>query len=714
MAKLSAALLIARLVARALALGKPLQLSTARRLDNLATSGAPVARPVEITWNRHAVPSIRAESERDLAVGLGLVHAHLRLAQMELMRRLASGTAAEVLGPAAIPLDHALRLMCIGLAVPEMERTLPPATRTWAEGFVDGVNHQLRSQSVDELDPRSRLVDRVNDPARPYPLRLLDLEPRPWTLHDLLLISRLAAADVSWIVFSRLLRAYAARSPAEWNRIWPELQDGDITPSADTPEAAAILPWRGSNAAAVAASEAARGAGLIASDPHLPILLPPVWLIAALHAPGLDAVGLMIPGLPVLALGRNRHLAWGGTSLHAASSELIDVSAEPMTERDELIPVRARPPHRLRIRETRFGPVVSDGPLLRSARPLALRWVGHRPSDEMTAMLGVMRARSLEEFRTALAPFAVPGQTMVAVEAGPGGRAGRVIATHLPRRPPGPAAALVSSPAAVWNLDDLLPATTLPFALTSIVVSANERPDETPVPVGFFFSPTDRADRMRHLLRAAAPVSAADMRALQLDDVGDGALRLRAQLLPRLPPGRARDTIADWDGSYSESSAGALAFEVLVAGLARRTLPPADLQLLSALWTGRALLARRLDPSPAAIRAAVRDADRALRRWKTWGAVHRMSVRDPLARLPVVGRWFATPEFPASGGNETVNKTGHGPVIVEAGPPPRHLWRLRPPRLRPRRPRRQLVRAARRPGRLARLGQRVRPDRPLA
>ena len=131
-------------------------------------------------------------------------------------------------------------------------------------------------------------------------------------------------------------------------------------------------------------------------------------MIAGLHAPGLDAVGFMIPGLPVIALGRNRAIAWGGTNLHAASSDLVEVSAEPMTERQEVVRVRGRPPVTLTLRETRFGPVVSDGLLFKSRRPMALRWVGHRASDEMSAMLGVMHARSMGRSfapRSAASPF---------------------------------------------------------------------------------------------------------------------------------------------------------------------------------------------------------------------------------------------------------------------------------------------------------------------
>src|SRR3954447_9699632 len=97
----------------------------AERLAALPVAAAPVASPVEIRWNEHLVPFVEATSDRDLAVALGLVHAHLRLAQMELLRRIAQGRLAEVLGASALPFDRALRAIDICRAVPEIVERMP-------------------------------------------------------------------------------------------------------------------------------------------------------------------------------------------------------------------------------------------------------------------------------------------------------------------------------------------------------------------------------------------------------------------------------------------------------------------------------------------------------------------------------------------------------------------------------------------------------------
>jgi hypothetical protein len=68
-----------------------------------------------------------------------------------------------------------------------------------------------------------------------------------------------------------------------------------------------------------------------------------------------------------------------------------------------------------------------DAPVLphRDGERLALRWIGHRPSDEMTAMLAVNRARDWDEFRHALADFARSSQNFPMPRVGRG---------HLPPR----------------------------------------------------------------------------------------------------------------------------------------------------------------------------------------------------------------------------------------------------------------------------------------
>src|SRR5450756_617147 len=57
-----------------------------------------LSAPVSVRYDERGVPHIRAQNEIDMYRALGYVHAQDRLFQMEMMRRLAQGELAEILG----------------------------------------------------------------------------------------------------------------------------------------------------------------------------------------------------------------------------------------------------------------------------------------------------------------------------------------------------------------------------------------------------------------------------------------------------------------------------------------------------------------------------------------------------------------------------------------------------------------------------------------
>jgi len=177
--------------------------SLEERLAMLPLKGAPLSSPVAIWWDDHQVPFIEADSDEDLATALGVVHAHLRLGQMELMRRLAQGRVGEMVGRLGLGLDRLVRTFDIGRAVPDIVATMPLETRNWLEAFARGINHCLD-----------------HAPERPREFALLGAQREPWSLADIVLIGRLIAADVNWIVWLRLFRF---RADHHWPHLWTRL-----------------------------------------------------------------------------------------------------------------------------------------------------------------------------------------------------------------------------------------------------------------------------------------------------------------------------------------------------------------------------------------------------------------------------------------------------------------------------------------------------------
>ena len=289
--------------------------SLSERLAAFPQKAVPVEGRVKVYWNCHQIPFIEAENDHDLAVTLGLVHAHLRLGQMEVLRRFAYGRISEMVGPAALDLDHTLRIFDLGRAVPEIERKLPEETQDWLSGFVTGINHCLLR----------------TDAALPHEFALFGLKREPWTIADILTLGRLFASDLMWLIWLRLLKARRFRG---WRQLWARLIEvdgaavaGDRNPLRATALQAALASGRtNSNCLAVSASRGADGSAWIASDPHLGLSLPCSWLIAGYRSPNHHAAGFMIPGMPFIAVGRNPWIAWGGSYLHAiaqASSSMF-------------------------------------------------------------------------------------------------------------------------------------------------------------------------------------------------------------------------------------------------------------------------------------------------------------------------------------------------------------------------------------------------------
>ncbi|HEY6579251.1 MAG TPA: penicillin acylase family protein, partial [Rhizomicrobium sp.] len=441
----------------------------------------------------------------------------------------------------------------------------------------------------------------------------------------------------------------------------------------------AVNNRNGSNAVAVGAKRSESGAPWLAGDPHLSLSLPGNWLLAGYRSPGHEAVGLMIPGLPLMAIGRNPSIAWGGTSLHGHMTELCDASTVGTggwKSREEVFKPRWSRSRRRKVRSCDLGPILSDSEYYNSSEtPLALRWVGHHASDEYTAMLAMSRARDWSQFRSALRGFAVPGLNMVYADAK--GNIGHALAAWVPNGTlPVPDDLVNRHASGSWC--DFLNATDLPARFnpeSGFIVSANGRPDGEVV-VGHLFSSRDRGDRIIGLLEAAPRVGFHELAAIQADIQVDAAQRL-ARMFARAarsrrgsPPNkRCADVLSlleTWDGHYSAGSRGAAAFELMLFAFARGFYSRDALMAYHASWALRDLIRADVE-SGDAVRVAD-TAGRALRwvsrrlRTRTWGDLHRLRLNHPLGAFPVVGRPYRYGDLPASGGSDTVMKTANGLV----------------------------------------------------
>ncbi|MCP5364954.1 MAG: penicillin acylase family protein [Hyphomicrobiales bacterium] len=659
------------------ALSQPLpkERSLQQRLSVIPRHDLPLRSPVFVRWDDHQIPFIEAQHDDDAAFALGLVHAHLRLGQMAIYRRIAQGRIAEMGGPLAADIDHGIRILDFGRAAARIEASLPKETRVWLERFVEGIN--IYQDRIDQL---------------PLEYSVLGLKREPWTVRDVLTFGRLAGTDVTWLVWFNFLQL---RQRPDWPEIWTRLTAGGSalpTERGHEDDAAALgdvlngLSRSGSNSLAIAGNRTSTGAALMANDPHLGINLPNTWLIAGLKSPSYNVVGLMVPGLPIFAIGRNPWIAWGGTNMRATASDLVDVShlpEEDVVSHKETIGIRWWPDREVEIRDTPWGPVLTDAPQLAELNlpPLALRWTGHDVSDEITALLGVARARNFDSFRSSLATFGVSGQNMLYADRD--GNIGMVMAVRVPDRSGPVPEDMVIEPAEAQDLWSRVRNTAeLPVSLNpeqGFLASANNRPTLPNASVGYFFSPDDRVTRMAEIIGPEGVIDITDLKTIHRDVYVASSVQLRDVLVSQIqkldilagstPEERIFvERIAAWDGHYRPESTGAVAFELFhhafTTNYYKSVFGDTDWAAFAGVGQLKAILVEdieAMEPQRLAnhLSEALTEAAPKLENFANWGEMHRLGLRHPLHFIPLMGDRFRFADHPIGGSSDALMKTAH-------------------------------------------------------
>lgn len=651
----------------------PHKRSFKQRLESFPATGLPLTTDAVLYWDDHLIPFIEAKTDEDCAFLMGMVHAHLRLGQMTLFLRAAQGRLAESAGPFALSIDWTLRIVNIGAAKDSIEQILPGATKSWLQHYARGINFYQ---------------EHMTDP--PEEFRLLGLRPEPWKVADVLLLGRLMSVDVNWMNWFQWIRL---RDKPYWKSLWKRITDagtgstssfGKENPLLNTFFSSGIRS--GSNAIAVSGSLSADSHSILINDTHLGLQLPNTWVIMGYQCPSYHVAGLMFPGIPIVLVGRNDAIAWGGTNMRSASSDLYSLTpeqAKKCTTRREKIRVRWWPDKKVAIRTSAFGPIISDSPLFTAARgqTLALRWVGFQASDEMTALLKVNQAHSWAEFHAAFETYGVSGQNFLYADTA--GHIGMVPAVKIPVRDSGVPDDFVfdaGDPSCQWN--GYLKATEIPSVFDpqqDFIASANNRPLICQPPLGYFFSANDRIDRMTDLMRSDTKIDLHHLRLIQQDVYAPSAVRVRDclldkinSILPAVPFTEKEfellDTLRLWNGCYTPQSRGALAFQLIMYYFIQRYYGQVydDAVVKMLLSSEHANTYVQLDLNSgdtslvsACLIRAVQKASKRSAHFTAWGDIHRLQLKHILGNIPLLGARYHFGDFPARGSYNTIQKTAH-------------------------------------------------------
>ncbi len=545
-----------------------------------------------IERDTNGIPNIVGASEHDVSFALGFAQAQDRLWQMEFNRRLAAGRLSEILGRPALATDQFLRTVGVHRTAQRIYEALDADSRALLDAYVAGVNAYMTTRRG-PLPPEFLLT---GAPA-----------PMPWTAADSVAWSLMMAWDLasySMRMELRRLRLSQQMTMTEINDFFPPLPDAAAPLTGDYVEIYRLLGLRNANTAAnsidpiatipvagfgeaeglgsnnwvLAGSRTASGKPLLANDPHLGLNAPSVWYFAALNAPGLNAVGATLPGLPGIVIGRNDRVAWGFTNTGADQQDLYLERINPadpaqyqtptgwanFETRTERFVVKGEEEIELRVRSTRHGPVISglesiDKSFSDPRYVLALHWSALEPSDRTIAALRAMNlARSAADFEHAVAEFQVVTQS--AVFADVDGTIGFVVTGRIPvRRPDNDFAGVAPAPGwdARYDWQGYLPFADVPRLINpaaGFIATANSRV----TPPGYLHHLTHdwfsafRQQRIEQLIEARPRHDLASMQSAQGDVLSLAALELLSRLtaaLPETAAGRdALERLKNWDG----------------------------------------------------------------------------------------------------------------------------------------------------------------------
>lgn len=575
---------------------------------------ANIDAPIQIMRDTRAIPHIFAANEEDAAFALGYVHAQDRLWQMDMQRRIGQGRLAELIGASALPIDRFMRTIgAYRLAEASFDR-LDPDMQASLSAYADGVNAYV-DQHSGAWPPEFYALWYAFEPWQPADTlvwgRLLDIQlSNNWG-------AELARAAMDEILPAGQVDMLIPPGPGETVTLADVLEMG--IPGGDMRRLLAAMPpplgpGGASNQWVVDGEHTETGAPMLANDPHLSLEAPSIWYLARIETPGLKLVGATIPGVPVLVLGHNGHVAWGFTTAYTDAQDLfleqIDPDdpgryltpdgSVPFDSREEIIQVRMGDDVSITIRETRHGPVISDIDEEAAAAAgegyvMALAATGFVEDDIIaTSMYGMNRAPDAASFITALEDWISPQQNVAFADSD--GTIGFVTVGHIPDR----GGRTGYRPVEGWTGDndwqgmiafDDMPQTLNPA--DGIIINANNASVGADYPyfLGFDNIGDDRAIRIEQMLDPVdrdGPLALGDNETFQADALSLPAQRLTPLLLDAVAQDAGAEEVAsllaEWDHRMDRDRPEPLIYSAWMRELTRGLFAPRLGELFEGYW----------------------------------------------------------------------------------------------------------------------------------
>lgn len=558
-----------------------------------------LAANTTIRRDRHGIPMIEAQTERDAIYALGFCQAQDRAAQLEVLLRVGRGTISEMVGKKTLQVDRISRRIGFFHAAQEQWANMSDANRALVQAYTDGINagytHGLK--------------------YRPHEFVLLRADPTPWEPADVLAYSKLQCWFMAsnWDCELARLRILLADGPEALKALDPAVdlprgpsplseaekgeQDYAVLSTLarledDIKALTEIIPLGGgSNNWVIAPKRSATGRPILCNDPHLAAQVPAPWYLVSIRTLEWSVAGAAFIGSPAIPCGHNGHAAWGVTAGLADNSDLFVEQLRheggvwqyrqgeqwlPCGVRKETIRPKRGEPITEEILSTPRGPIIN--PILNeTSEALSLRavWLDPLPLD---GWLSAMKAKSFSELREPFREW--PGFPMNIVYADVTGKTAWQFVGQMPVRKRGHG----MLPMAGWDerngwKKDLVPFEQMPFVEDpeeGVFATANNCPVQK---AGGPFLGADWLDSYRHQVIVE---ELAKREKWDLDGAASIQMCVRSipwrevrETLLKVPPSSRwikafLDQLGPWNGEISADSVAATIFELFLANMSTR------------------------------------------------------------------------------------------------------------------------------------------------
>ena len=552
---------------------------------NATIEMAGLGAEAEVYFDDFGVPHIYASNESDAYMALGYIHAQDRLFQLEMMRRVGTGTLAEMLGEDLLEVDKFFRTLGIpkhaNWSTESWEAEGQTPWKNATEAYIKGVNHFIQTGKL------------------PLEYTLLGHKPREFTINDVHGIVGYMSFTFAMAMKTDPLVTKMARSlHPDYLKVLSihTLPEHHLIPNnypkrnSDTNEILlqssihALLEklpvplLEGSNSWVIAPSRTASGEVLFLNDTHIGFAQPSVWYEAHIEYPGFSYYGNHLAGMPFGLVGHTRHHSIGLTMFENDDQDFFEEllnpnnpeetvygdSFKPLQKRTEKIPVKGKDSVEFEIVESIHGPIMNEvlpdiGKL--TSNPVASWWVYvMEPSRALEATWKMARAKTIQEVEDAVRLIHAPGLNVMY-----GDKEGNIAwwaTAKLPIRPDHVNSKIFldgSNPADEpmgW-----IPFEENPMSInppSGFVASANNQPDTLSNGTFFpgYYYPGDRWDRISKTVTSRNDWTQENIKNLQLEAINENhpinAQSMMAmvdqELFRNYEPVRA--ALENWNGSH--------------------------------------------------------------------------------------------------------------------------------------------------------------------